>query len=184
MIPRSIMENKIKQKQVTVLKVWERRANGVYPKMVMYNDQEYKLCVECKHYHLLNRFSAHHKKCKVCRNEHEKAIRKKDFRKNMYTRWRSLKENSKFSSEFEEFLEFAKTAKCVFTNKTLEEDHKNPSDNILLRLEVDHIIPKSESGDSRISNLQVVPRFWNRLKSTATAKECEEVVELFRNSIL
>lgn len=185
MVPKSLMEKKIKQKQVKVLKVNERMVNGVYIKTVLYNNAEYKLCSECKHYLLSQSFTKPHNICKACRNHKEKERRDGNFRAKIYPRWRRMIQDidTEYCS-FEEFYEFAKTHKCIFTNRTLEEDHNNPSPNKLLRLEVDHIIPRSKNGNSKIENLQVVPYFWNRLKASASAQECDEVIGLLRENVL
>lgn len=185
MVPKSVMDNKIKQKQVEVLKVNERIANGVYIKTVLYNNSEYKLCSECKHYLLKQSFTKNQNACKSCRNKKEKERRDSNFRAKIYPRWRRMihEIDTEYCS-FEEFYEFAKTQMCIFTNRTLEDDFINPSPNKLLRLEVDHIIPKSKNGNSKIENLQVVPYFWNRLKSSASAQDCDEVIGLLRENVL
>jgi CRISPR/Cas system Type II protein with McrA/HNH and RuvC-like nuclease domain len=184
MIPQIVMDNKIKNKEANVIKVNERIVNGLYPKVVKYNGKIYLICVSCKHYLTQNRFTGRHRKCKTCRNNQSRSLRKAEFNVSMRERWRALKQRCDTHCTFEEFLEFANNDKCVFTGRTLKEDFEEPSKNILLRLEVDHIIPKSESKDASIENLQVVPRFWNRLKSTATANDCEEVIRCLRENVL
>jgi 5-methylcytosine-specific restriction endonuclease McrA len=184
LIPKSAIDRKIKDKKVMVLRTSERATNGIYTKEILYNDRKYKLCVDCKHYLSLESFTLPHAKCKKCRNKRSREKRKVDFRDSMYYRWKSQVNGFEVFCSFEEFLEWVETAKCIFTGRTLKEDFENPHQNKLLRLEVDHIIARSKGGHSLTSNMQIVPSFWNRLKSTGTNEECTEVVEYLRENII
>lgn len=190
MIDVSLMNLKIKNKEVEVLKVNERISNGFYVKTVKLNDQSYKLCPgtsdhPCGFYQTLEQFTwikssnAYHTLCKTCRRKKTLEKYYTDPKTHIYTRWRAINRSIKKEDKctLEEFSKFFYEAKCAYTGRTLYEEFIEPTKNPNLRLVIDHIRPVSKGGSSRIENLQVIPKVINVIKQDVSHSEYRETLE-------
>lgn len=192
MIDIHLMNLKIKNNEAEVLKTNERMSNGLYIKTVKFDGIVYKICPECKFYHILDRFTwnkssnNYHPDCKSCRAK--KVSQKYNENINDHIRQRMYAinfkvKNTKNKCNLIEFTDFFKTAKCQYTGKSLMDEFLNPNTNPNLQLEIDHIVPVSKGGTSKINNLQVLPKVVNTLKRDCSPSEYRETLNFLSKFI-
>lgn len=180
------MEENLKNGKAILIKENQKPSKkNVRSKQVELNGAEFKLCTNCLQYQSISQFlfrkeGYYVSQCYSCERLriHSKYVDDIAY----YIKGRLYSLNQKMKNEKDkctrqEFEKLFYQNKCSFTGRTLFEDWKEPHPNPNFRLTIDHIIPVSKGGTSNPSNLQVIPRAINSLKSDFDYEDFMETIE-------